>query len=117
MIAGSRSEAPTLDWHLLPPPRHRCLLRNLSPLCRRHLRRPSLLAPRTQLGGGALSAGGFQLLGFLAGRNPHDFHGVADHVSGALLASGSAGHLESPIPGIYLLAVIIQDSITIGTAS
>ena len=29
----------------------------------------------------------------LAGRDPHDLDGVADHVGGTLLALGSAGHV------------------------
>ena len=37
-------------------------------------------------------AGAVHVLGFLAGRDPHDLDGSADHVSGALLASGSAWH-------------------------
>jgi len=32
------------------------------------------------------------ILGFLAGRNPHDLDGVADHVGGALLAAGASRH-------------------------
>jgi len=32
----------------------------------------------------------------LAGRDPHDLDGVADHVGGTLLALGSAGHVLSP---------------------
>jgi len=38
---------------------------------------------------------GFEFLGFFAGRDPHDLDGVADHVGGALLTSGSARHQPS----------------------
>jgi hypothetical protein len=31
-------------------------------------------------------------LGFFPGRDPHDLHGVADHVGGALLAFRASGH-------------------------
>jgi hypothetical protein len=34
---------------------------------------------------------GFQLLGFLAGRDSHDLDAHADHVGGALLPSGASG--------------------------
>ena len=35
---------------------------------------------------------GHDLVGFLGRGDPHDLHGVADHVGGALLASRSLGH-------------------------
>jgi hypothetical protein len=38
----------------------------------------------------------WQVLVFLAGRDPHDLDGVADHVGGALLASGSTRHIKRP---------------------
>jgi hypothetical protein len=66
------------------------LPRDLSPPFRCHLRRPRLAPTAPEFGGGALSA--VHVLGFLAGRDPHDLDGSADHVSGALLASGSAWH-------------------------
>jgi DNA invertase Pin-like site-specific DNA recombinase len=44
-----------------------------------------------QLGGGGACFSGFQLLGFLAGRDSHDLDAHADHVGGALLPSGASG--------------------------
>jgi hypothetical protein len=35
---------------------------------------------------------GRNVLGDLAGRDPHDVDGVADHVAGAALAFGASGH-------------------------
>jgi len=43
-----------------------------------------------EFGGGTLN--GVQFLGFLAGRDPHDADGVADHVSRALLSLWAARH-------------------------
>src|SRR4051794_24009228 len=37
----------------------------------------------------------FQFLGFLAGRDSHHLDGIADHVGGALLASGASWHAYS----------------------
>jgi hypothetical protein len=79
-------------WKLVPPPFCGGSSRDLCPFLRSHLRRPSLPAPRTQLGGSALDAIRFQFLGFLAGCDPHDLDGVADHVGAALLASGTSWH-------------------------
>ena len=65
------------------------------PLVGRQGRRPNLAAPVPQFGGGALSTVSFQFLDFLAGRDPHDLDGVADHIGGALFASEAAGHPRS----------------------
>ncbi|HWX28302.1 MAG TPA: hypothetical protein VNZ53_12820, partial [Steroidobacteraceae bacterium] len=51
--------------------------------------RPRLTAPASEL---SRSGVGFQLFGFLAGRDAHDLDRIADRVGGALLASGSAWH-------------------------
>jgi hypothetical protein len=91
MIRGTQSEPLMSDRRLFPPPSQCCLLRNLSPLFWRHPRRPSLPTPRAQLGGGALDR--IDVFGFLAGCNPHDLDGVADHVGGALLAARASRHL------------------------
>jgi hypothetical protein len=37
---------------------------------------------------------GFEFLGFLASRYPHDLDGDADHVGGALLALRASGQME-----------------------
>jgi hypothetical protein len=63
-----------------------------------HLRRASFPASRAQLGGGAFGAVGFQFFGFLAGRDPHDLDGIADHVGWALLASRPPRHDETLPP-------------------
>jgi hypothetical protein len=55
---------------------------------------PALSRPAPEFG-----RRGFHMIdffGLLAGRDPHDFDGVADHVGRALLASGAAGHPRSP---------------------
>jgi hypothetical protein len=40
---------------------------------------------------------GFQFLGFLAGGDPHNLDGVADHVGGPLLASVSVRHFHASV--------------------
>src|SRR5437588_1850025 len=77
------------------PATERSLTRDLGSPLWRHLRGPRLPASAPQLCGSALGAVGFEFLGFFAGRDPHDLDGVADHVGGALLTSGSARHQPS----------------------
>jgi hypothetical protein len=90
-LAGLRS-SPRLPLF----PTHSCgSASNLSPLFRAEFPRPSLSASCSQLGSGALRAIGVEFLVFLAGRDPHHLDGVADHVGGALLTSGSARHHPS----------------------
>jgi hypothetical protein len=75
----------------------------------RHPLGSRLPAAAPQHGGGTLSAISLKLLGLLDGRDPHDLDGIADHVGGALLASGPLGmHRTEPRD---FFAVIIQDTI------
>jgi hypothetical protein len=59
-----------------------------------HLRRPRLPASASELSSSALRTIGFEFLGFLASRYPHDLDGVADHVGAALLALRASGHMK-----------------------
>jgi hypothetical protein len=64
---------------------------DFSPSLWRHLCRSRFTAPAPEFGSRRFCRIG-QFFEFLAGRDPHDLDGVADHVGGALLASGAARH-------------------------
>jgi hypothetical protein len=57
----------------------------------RHLRRACFPTPAAKLCRRRFDRIG--IVGFLAGRDPHDADGVADHVSGAFLSARASRHL------------------------
>src|SRR4051794_35134873 len=83
----------------LAPPLVRRLPRDLGPLLRRELRRPScpaLLAHRDGCLVLAVGGGGIVFFVMLAGGNLHDPYCVADYVGWPLLALWTLGHARSP---------------------
>lgn len=68
----------------------------------------------TRIGGDRIF--GVEFLGFLAGRNPHDLDGIADHAGGPLLASEPARRQRPSISAVKLpvLRSKLVNRITIG---
>ena len=78
---------------LHPPPSLSCRPRNSRPGLRCHF-----CCPRFPTSAAELCRRRFDridIIGFLAGRDPHDADGVADYVGGALLSLGAARHQRS----------------------
>jgi hypothetical protein len=78
-----------------PPTGRGGLPGDLLPPLGAHAFGPSLPAhPAQFLGGLVLAVVSGELFFDLAGRQPHDVDGVADHVAGAALAFGASGHFN-----------------------
>jgi hypothetical protein len=72
---------------ILDPTFRRSFPSNFGTACRRHFCRLGLAAPAAEFRRRRFDR--INIVGFLAGRDPHDADGVADHVGGALLTLGT----------------------------